>query len=82
MVTVKFYHLLRSKYNIHKIQVTAGTIHEILAQVKVKHPKLELKDFKYSVVFINQTKIIHPSNFDELVHDGDEIVFTHFVGGG
>jgi len=82
LVTVKFYHLLRSKYNIHEIQVLSGTIHEILTQIKEMHPKIDLNDFKYSVVFVNKTKIVHPSNFDEVVKDGDEIVFTHFVGGG
>lgn len=82
MVTVKFYHLLRSKYNINEIEVLPGTITDILTQIKKIHPEIDLNDFKYSVVFVNQTKIIHPSGFDEVVEDGDEVVFTHFVGGG
>lgn len=82
MVTIKFYHLLRSKYGIHEIEVNPGTIHEILLEIKKIHPEVDLDDFKYSVVFINKTKIIHPSKFNEYINDGDEVVFTHFVGGG
>jgi len=82
MVKVKFFHLLRSKYNIKEIEVFPGTIHEILGQIKDIYPSLDLDDFKYSVVFVNSTKIFHPSKFDEYINDGDEIVFTHFVGGG
>lgn len=82
MVTVIFYHLLRSKYDIHEIKVSPGTIHQLLAQIKQIHPELDLDDFKNAVVFVNKTKIIHPSRFDQYINDSDEVVFTHFVGGG
>ncbi len=82
MVKVIFFNLLRSKYNIHQIEVMSGSIHEILSQIQVLYPKVELKDFENSVVFINSNKIVHQSKFNELVKDGDEVVFTHFVGGG
>jgi len=82
MVNVVFYNLLRSKYNIHEIEVKTGTINEILVQIKKIHPEIDLDDFKHSVVFINKNKIIHPIMYDEKVYDGDEVVFTHFIGGG
>ncbi len=82
MVKVKFFHLLRSKYDIEEIEVLPGTINDILKQIKKLHPIIDLDDFKYSVVFVNKVKIFHPSKFDEYINDGDEIVFTHFVGGG
>jgi len=82
MVTVIFYNLLRSKYNIHEVKVIPGTINEILNQIKTLHPEIELDDFEHSVVFINSTRILHPAMYNEKVQDGDEIVFTHFIGGG
>ncbi len=82
MVTVIFLNLLRSKYNIHQIEVKPGTINELLLQIKEIHPQVVLEDFENSVVFINSIRIVHPKMYDEVVEDGDEIVFTHFIGGG
>ncbi|MCK5731424.1 MAG: MoaD/ThiS family protein [Tenericutes bacterium] len=82
MVTVIFLNLLRSKYNIHQIKVNPGTINELLVQIKKIYPQIILEDFDNSVVFINSIRIIHPKMYDEVVGDGDEIVFTHFIGGG
>ncbi len=82
MVTVKFFNLLRSKYDIHEVEVLPGTINDILMQIKVMYPELDLKDFENSVVFVNSNRIIHEFMYSQNVEDGDEIVFTHFVGGG
>jgi molybdopterin converting factor small subunit len=82
MVTVIFYHLLRSKYNIKQIEVEPGTINNIILQIKEKHPVIDLDDFRFCVVFVNDNKVVHPSNFDTMIYDGDKVVFTHFVGGG
>ena len=82
MVTVVFYNLLRSKYNIKEFEVNPGTVHDILAQIYVLYPQIPPKDFDHCIVFINKNKIIHESKFHTLIKDGDEIVFTHFVGGG
>ena len=82
MVTVKFFNLLRSKYDIHQLEVLPGTINDILKQIKVMYPVLDLKDFEHSVVFVNGDRIIHQFMYSQNVGDGDEIVFTHFVGGG
>lgn len=82
MVNVIFLNLLRSKYNIKHIDVLPGTINEIIAQIQVIHPEILLEDFKYSVVFINSNRVIDQFKFNEIVKDGDEVVFTHFVGGG
>ncbi len=46
------------------------------------YPVLDLKDFEHSVVFVNGDRIIHQFMYSQNVGDGDEIVFTHFVGGG
>ncbi|MFK5883522.1 MAG: MoaD/ThiS family protein [Candidatus Izemoplasma sp.] len=82
MVKVIFLNLLRSKYNIKEIEVKAGSIHDILAQIQEIHPEVELADFRNTVIFINTVRVIHESKYSEPVNDGDEIVFTHFIGGG
>ena len=82
MVKVIFLNLLRSKYDIHQIDVFPGTINDLIKQIKDIHPRILLKDFEHCVIFINSKKIIHNSKFDEIAQDGDEVVFTHFIGGG
>jgi len=82
MVTVRFLHLLRSKYRQHTFEVNPGTINNIISQLDNILPNLDYKDFEQAVVFVNVEKVVHPSRFDEPINDGDDVVFTHFVGGG
>ena len=82
MVTVKFYNLLRSKYDIKQFEVNPGSIFDVLSQIELMFPQIAMKDFDHCVVFINQFKVIHESKFHTVVDSGDEVVFTHFVGGG
>ncbi len=82
MVTVRFLHLLRSKYRQHTFEVKPGTINEIISELKGILPNLDLKDFEQAVVFVNIDKVVHPARFNEPINDGDDVVFTHFVGGG
>ena len=82
MVTVRFLHLLRSKYKQHTFKVKPGTINDIISELNTILPELDRKDFEQAVVFVNVDKVIHPSRFDEPINDGDDVVFTHFVGGG
>lgn len=82
MVTVRFLHLLRSKYKLHTFELKQGTVNDIISQLKDILPDLDPKDFEQAVVFVNTDKVIHPSRFDDMINDGDDVVFTHFVGGG
>jgi len=82
MVTVRFLHLLRSKYKQHTFELNTGTIYNLISQLKVILPEIDSKDFEQAVVFVNVDQVIHPSRFDQAVNDGDDVVFTHFVGGG
>lgn len=81
MVKVIFYNLLRSKYNINEEMVHSGSISEILNQIFQKYPNMQEKDFDTAVVF-HQGKPIHKMNFDYMIDDREEIIITHFVGGG
>ncbi len=82
MVTVRFLHLLRSKYKLHTFEVKPGTVNDIILQLKDILTDLDPKDFEQAVVFVNTDIVIHHSRFDVLINDGDDVVFTHFVGGG
>lgn len=81
MVKVIFYNLLRSKYGITELSVTAGSITEIIGQILRDHPKIHAKDFETAVVF-HKGKPYHFSQFRHMISDEDEIIITHFVGGG
>ncbi len=82
MVKVIFLNLLRSKYDIHEIVVNPGTIRDIIKQIQVIYPEVLSEDFKHSVVFVNTNRVVNQFMYDEVVNDGDELVFTHFIGGG
>lgn len=81
MVKVIFYNLLRSKYNINEIFVHSGSIHEILDQIFKLYPNMQKKDFDTAVVF-HKGKPIHQINFNHQIANSEEIIITHFVGGG
>lgn len=81
MVKVIFYNLLRSKYNINETTVQSGSINEILDQIFKQHPNMQRKDFDTAVVF-HKGKPIHKINFNHKIDDSEEIIITHFVGGG
>ncbi len=82
MVTVRFLNLLRSKYNVEQLHVKQGSLSSIIDQILVLVPGMKLGDFEYAVVFVNQVKVNHIDYNREMINDGDDVVFTHFVGGG
>jgi molybdopterin converting factor small subunit len=82
MVKVRFLNLLRSKYNIDTLWLKPGTIYDILNQILSMYPHINIQDLKSAVIFINQEKIMHLDRFNTITQADDEIIFTHFVGGG
>jgi hypothetical protein len=42
---------------------------------------MAINDFETAVVFL-YGKPIHHKNFDKVIQDNEEIIITHFVGGG
>jgi molybdopterin converting factor small subunit len=81
MIKVTFYSLLRSNYRVEEEFVNAGSINDIIDQIISMHPQIKPSAFRYSVVFY-KGKPIHFHGFDTLIEDGEEIIFTQFVGGG
>ena len=81
MVRVTFYNLLRSKYKINEITVHPGTIHDIIKQILILHPKIDSSDFTSSIIFY-KGKPIHYRGFHTFIDDNETIIITHFVGGG
>ena len=82
MVKITFYNLLRSKYKLDTMEVEAGSVQCILNQIMNIHPQINYDDLMQAVLFINKEKVMHLNRLNEVVKDGDEIVFTNFVGGG
>ena len=81
MIKVIFYNLLRSKYNVKEMMVESGSIHSIIDYILSVHPEISQSDFETCVVF-HQGKPIHLRGFDKVIADKEEIIITHFVGGG
>ncbi len=81
MVKVIFYNLLRSTYRINEEFVEPGTLQEIIQSILQKHPRINPKDFETCVVFY-QGKPYSSFQFDTVINDKEEIIITHFVGGG
>jgi len=82
LVIVKFFGLIRSQYNVTQLEVTSGTIHEIMDFILKSFPHMKNEDLHEAVLFINNEKVMNLNRFSRQVHDGDEVVFTNFVGGG
>ena len=82
MVKIIFLNLLRSKYGINQIMVLPGSVESAMKQILNQYPQIIPKDIEESVMFINQAKVMHYNRFEVLLNDGDEVVLTHFVGGG
>ncbi len=81
MVKVIFYNLLRSKYGINEILVKDGSISQIIDEIVSRHSNIIRNDFETSIVFYHG-KPIHYHNFSTVIDDNEEIIITHFVGGG
>jgi hypothetical protein len=81
MVKVIFYNLLRSKYNVKEMFVNPGSIRNIIEEILEKNIEMNSSDFKTCVVFYKGVPI-HFLGFQKMIEDNDEIIITHFVGGG
>ena len=82
MVTIKFFGLIRSNHNLKTVKTKPQTLNTIINELISKHSKLTYKEFDDAVLFINNVKTMHLKRFDTLLKDGDEVIFTNFVGGG
>lgn len=82
MVTVRFLNLLRSKYRVEQLNVKAGTLGNVLEQILQQVPAMKKNDFEHAVIFINDVQLVHVSDGNAEVNDGDTVLITHFVGGG
>lgn len=81
MVKVIFYNLLRSKYNVKEMFVKPGSIRNIIEEILDKNERMSISDFKTCVVFYKGVPN-HFLGFQKVIEDNDEIIITHFVGGG
>jgi molybdopterin converting factor small subunit len=82
IVKIIFLNLLRSKYGIESVMVHPGSVQNALEQIIQIYPNVNEKDFKEAVLFVNQTRVDFVHWLRKELHDGDEVILTHFVGGG
>lgn len=81
MVKVIFYNLLRSKYNVKEMFVKPGSINNIIEEIMKKNSAMNLSDFRSCIVFYKGIPH-HYFGFGKQIEDNEEIIITHFVGGG
>lgn len=81
MITVVFYNLLRSKYNLEEMSVKPGTVHQIIDQIISIRPEIKRKDVESAVVFYKGNPV-HYHSFNMKIEDSSRMIITHFVGGG
>ena len=82
MISIVLLNLLRSKYGVASESVLPGTVASALDQLIARHPEMRRKDFEDAVLFVNGVRIDRVNRLEAVLRDGDEVVFTHFVGGG
>ncbi len=82
MVTIRFFGLIRSNHRIETFETEPGVLSAIIDRIMAKHPEITRREFENAVLFINNEKIMHMKRFDLVLEDGDEVIFTNFVGGG
>lgn len=82
MVNVKFYGLIRSNHRVTEMNVKPGTLRTIIDQIQATYPQISDHEFLTAVIFVNQEKVMHLDRMQLEISEGDEIVFTNFVGGG
>ncbi len=82
MVKVVFLNLLRSKYGFNEIMMNSSTLQDLIVQLLMTYPQINALDFKTAVVFVNQERIDQLQWSGKTLNDGDEVILTHFVGGG
>jgi molybdopterin converting factor small subunit len=82
MVKVKFFNLIRSKYNISEIETNPGTLKDIIHEILQKHIEIDPNDLLNAVIFLNNRQVMHKNRLNENIYSNDVLVFTHFVGGG
>ncbi|MFW5838666.1 MAG: MoaD/ThiS family protein [Bacillota bacterium] len=82
MVTVSVFGLLRSNHNIKQFSIDACGMRDVVEYLKKTYPHITNKELEEAILFVNQEKIMHMKRFDIPLTDGDNIVFTTYVGGG
>lgn len=82
MVTVTFFGLLRSNHQIRQFTMNAKNMRDIIKYIKTHYPNITNCELEEAVLFVNKNKTMHMKRFDIPLDDGDDVIFTTYVGGG
>lgn len=82
MIHVKFMNLIRSKYHLSEMTIEAPTLGDLMQAILSKNPMMNPDDLYHAVIFVNQKQVMHLNRINHMLNDGDQVIFTHFVGGG
>ena len=82
MITVKFFGLVRIEANKSQLLVKAGTIRQVLNEVRQSCPSLSEQQLKQAVMFVNKQQMNGNRRFSVELKDGDELVLLSPMCGG
>lgn len=63
------------------MKVQPNNVHDIIKEILNRNTEMAASDFKTCVVFY-KGKPLHHAHFHKEIKEEEEIIITHFVGGG
>jgi molybdopterin converting factor small subunit len=82
MITVKFFGMLSVDYKLKELQVEAGTIEQVLEEIKDIYPEIPKTQLRQAMMFVNQQQVTGNKRFLLALKDGDELAFLSPASGG
>ena len=82
MITVKFFGLISVDYNIRQLQVKAGTVRQVLKEIRHSCPNISEEQLLQVVMFINKQHISGNKRLSVVLKEGDELVLISPASGG
>lgn len=82
MITVKLFGLLSLDTNVRQLSVKAGTIRQVLNEVKQNCPNISEQQLMQAIMFVNKQHISGNKRFSVVLEDGDELALLSPASGG
>ena len=82
MITVKFFGLISVDYNIRQLHVKAGTVRQVLKEIRHSCPDISEEQLLQVVMFINKQHISGNKRLSVVLKEGDELVLISPASGG
>ena len=82
MITVKFFGLISVDCNIRQLHVKAGTVRQVLKEIRHSCPNISEEQLLQVIMFINKQHISGNKRLSVVLKEGDELVLISPASGG